>query len=199
VRAHNAVTSLEDLQFLYENTLPGKHPCPNATDQDLNWDLVQEFFHKVYPRLSQNISKEETLIKLKLYSPIPHQGKPAIHKSAVLCFAQRPDLFYEQAKSVFVVGNPRDANFIREDITGPLSQQVTALVERVREYLTTVSYIAADGRRRKRLEIDLEVVRELISNAITHRDYDVNGTVTVTLTKDALEIRSPGWFPPKTS
>jgi tetratricopeptide (TPR) repeat protein len=195
----NTVSSLEELQFLYENTQPSKHPCPNATIQDLDWTLVEEFAQKVYPELAQDASKEVILSDLKLYSPIPYQGHPTLHKAAVLCFAQRPDLFYEQAKSVFVVGNPRDKNFIREDVTGPLSRQVARLVKKVDEHLNTISCIGKDGLRRERLEIELDVVRELISNAITHRDYDSNGAVTVMLTSHALEVRSPGVFPSETS
>lgn len=91
------------------------------------------------------------------------------------------------------------ANFIREDITGPLSHQVRELFERARKRLETISHIGEDGLRRKTPEIDLEIVRELISNAITHRDYDLSGCVTVTLTSDALEVRSPGRFPPTAS
>ena len=191
------VTSLEELRLLYESTQSDKHPCPNTTFQDLDWQLIEEFLNKVYPNISSDLSKEEILAKLNLYSPIPLQGKLVLHKSAILCFAQQPELFYEQAKSVFVVGSPSDINFVRKDITGPLSQQVAKLIEEVTTRLETVSYIAEDGRRRERLAIDERVVRELISNAITHRDYDISGTVTVTLTNNALEVRSPGKFLPE--
>lgn len=193
------VQTVEDLEFLYEKTLPDKHPCANASLHDLNWDLVEEFLEKTYPETLRNQPKEEILETLKLFSPIPYQGKPALHKSAILCFAHKPELFYEQAKSMFVIGNPGDANFSREEITGPLSYQVTKLIELVRNNLRTISHIAEDGRRQEKLEIDLNVVRELISNAVTHRDYNINGVVTVTLTDTSLEIRSPGGFPPDTS
>lgn len=193
------VQSIEDLQFLYEKTLPDKHPCANASLNDLNWDLVEEFLEKTYPEASRSQPKEEVLEALKLFSPIPYQGKPALHKSAVLCFAHKPELFYEQAKSMFVIGNPGDVNLIREEITGPLSRQVIQLFERVKNNLKSISHIAEDGRRQERTEIELNVVRELISNAVTHRDYNINGVVTVTLTDTALEIRSPGGFPRDTS
>ena len=193
------VQSIEELEMLYKKTQPDKYPCPDASFDDLNWDLVEELHAKTYPELPQNQSREEILNILKLNSPIPINGKQVLHKSAVLCFAHKPELFYEQAKSMFVIGNPGDDNFEREEVTGPLSSQVTKLLDRVKNNLRTVSFIADDGRRQSKLEINLDVVRELISNAITHRDYNLNGVVTVTLTEKALEIRSPGIFPPTTS
>ncbi len=108
-------------------------------------------------------------------------------------------MIYPQARSVFVFGRPKESNFVRQDIFCPLSFQVEALVERVKKYSETISYIAENGLRREVEEIDLRVARELISNAITHRDYQLSGTVNVTITPEALEVYSPGRFLPELS
>ena len=42
-------------------------------------------------------------------------------------------------------------------------------------------------------------MRELISNAVTHRDYRANGTIQVRITPDELLVDSPGAFSNDTS
>ena len=194
------VRSSEELRLLYEKTLPSQQPCPNVTIDDIDWELVSEYSGRThYSNLFDKDSKEDVVSKLKLYSPISCDGRKALHKAAVLCFAERPEDFYPQARAVFVVGSPGDRNFIRKEVNGPLRYQVEKLIELTRSHIDRFSYIADDGLRDERETIDFDVVRELVSNAIAHRDYDSYGTVQVTLTPEAFEIQNPGTFPTDTS
>ncbi|MGB3509845.1 MAG: tetratricopeptide repeat protein [Microcoleaceae cyanobacterium] len=195
----HSVRTLDDLKILYEQTHPNRHPCPEATTEDIDLEVLEKYANKVEPDLYKTAYLEEVLSKLKLYSPIQDGSRNVLHKSAVLCFHKRPEMIYPQARSVFVFGRPRESNFVRQDILGPLSFQVEALVEKVKKYSETRSYIAGDGLRREVEEIDLQVVRELISNAIAHRDYQLTGTVKVAITPEALEVYSPGRFSPELS
>ena len=194
------VKNYEDLRILYEQTQRNRHPCLESTIDDLDLELLKQYAQRIEPDLYNKHSIEELLVKLKLYSPIPDGERNVLHKSAVLCFCRRPETIYPQARSTFVVGNPRDSNFIREDIYGPLSNQVKVLVEKVERYFKDkefgkISYIAEDGLRREVDDIDFYVARELISNAIVHRDYQSTGSVKVQITSEALEVYSPGRFP----
>jgi hypothetical protein len=60
------------------------------------------------------------------------------------------------------------------------------------EHLGTASKVDDDGLRQDESEIPGELVRELISNAIAHRDYGVSDVVELRLEPEWLEIRSPG-------
>ncbi|NET55588.1 MAG: hypothetical protein F6K47_05280 [Symploca sp. SIO2E6] len=192
----HAVQSSDDLRTLYEQNAPSYHPCLNANIDDLNLSLLKEYSNKVEPGFFDNQRLPAVLSKLGLYSPISHNGKKFLHKSAVLCFHKTPHILYPQARSIFFVGNPPDApHFEREDIYGPLSYQVQQLVQKVNSYIVQKSYIDNKGTRHDVAEIDMSVVREMISNAITHRNYDANGLVKVTLTKEAVEVYNPGSFP----
>ncbi len=198
-QSHSSVRTPEELKFLYETTHPNRHPCREATTDDIDLELIEQYSNRVEPNLYDPNSLEEVLSKLKLYSPIQHKGRNVLHRSAVLCFHQRPEKIYPQAKAVFVIGRPRDSNFVREDISGSLSVQVKTLMEKVKRYSEKISNIAEDGLRREVEEFDLDVVRELISNAIAHRDYQSTGTVKVQITPEALEVFSPGKFLPELS
>ena len=199
VKLSHSVRTPEQLKILYEKTHPNRHPCPEATIEDINLEVLEKYAQQVEPYLYKTVSLEEVLSKLKLYSCIQDGDRNVLHKSAVLCFHKRPEMIYPQAKSVFVVGRPGDYHFIREDIVGPLSYQVEALVERVKKYSETISLIGEDGLRREEEDIDVLVARELISNAIAHRNYQLAGTVKVTITPEALEVYSPGRFLPELS
>lgn len=197
VKSSHSIRTPEELQILYEQTHANRHPCPQATIEDIDLEVLEKYANKVEPELYKTANLEEVLLKLKLYSPIQDGGRNVLHKSAVLCFHKRPEMIYPQARSVFVFGS-RESNFVRQDILGPLSSQVEALVERVKQYSESTSYIAEDGLRRE-VAIDLRVARELISNAIAHRDYQLQGTVKVSITPEALEVYSPGRFLPELS
>ncbi len=188
------VRSSDELRILYEQSVPSFHPCLNATIDDLDLSLLEEYSNKMQPGFYKNRSLQEVLSKLVLYSPIPHDGKKILHKSAVICFHRTPHIVYPQARSIFVVGNPGVPHFVREDVYGPLSHQVKQLVQKVENHINKKSYIEKDGARRDVADIDISVVREMISNAITHRNYDANGTVKVAVTQEAVEVYNPGSF-----
>jgi GTPase SAR1 family protein len=187
----------EELKFLYDQTLPHLHPCPNASVDELDWELVKQYCESKKQEFTED-SRERLLSLLKLYSPIKHEGRNVLHKSAVLCFHKSPESIYPQAKSVFGFKS-NQSTFKREDVCGPLSYQLEKLLELITKYIEKVSFIAEDGLRHEVEEIDTLVIRELISNALAHRDYNLNGTVKVSITPEALEIYSPGKFPDSTS
>lgn len=195
----NTITSSYELALLYEKTLSGLHPCINCGIDELDWKLIRRYSERVEPGLFDSSTREDVLSKLKLYSPILHNGEYVVHKSAVLCFALRPEYTYPQAKSIFVVDSPGVKNFRSKPITGPLSHQFEVLIREITEYLGVISHIGDNGLRVETTDIDLEVIRELISNAITHRDYESTGNIKITITTDHLEIQSPGVFPNNTS
>lgn len=194
-KKNNTVKSYEELRILYEKTHPNRHPSLEAAIGDLDLQLLKEYANRIEPGLYDRNSIETVLSNLKFYSPITNGGEYVLHKSAVLCFHKRPELIYNQARSVFLVGNPRDKNFVREDIEGSLSYQVKTLVEKVKKYSETISSISENGLRSEVDDIDLDVVRELISNAITHRDYQSPEIIQVKITPKLFEIYSPGTFP----
>lgn len=190
------ITTNGELQVLYEKIGPDMHPCYGASLDDLDWDLVKKFYTRKRPSEKVDSLSPETILKqLDFYSAIPYQGKECLHKSAVLCFAKQPDIFYPEAKSTLFLGNLSDVRFVRDNIQGPLSKQVDELVAKILEKLDRISDTGKSSQREETLEIDIAVIRELVSNAIAHRNYEQKGNVTVVLSPNVLEIKSPGKFP----
>ena len=186
----------EELRLLYDRIQWSRHPCEHAELDELEWELVREFAERYEPELRQS-SQDQLPSKLGLFSPITHGAKRNLHKAAILCFGRHPEKFIDSARAVFVSGKRSSPRFFRQDVTGPLSHQVSSLVKLAMTHLDKLSEIGVGegGRRREAPEIPEEVVRELISNAIAHRDYTSSETVQVEIGAEHLMVQSPGSFP----
>jgi tetratricopeptide (TPR) repeat protein len=192
---HTPIRDIEELRLAYENTSESRRPCEGATIDFVDWNLVEQYARRFEPSLSLDADREGILSELRLFTPLSSSNINTLHNAAALCFCRRPEKFMPSARSVLVVGDPSEPTFSRTDVTGPLSVQVSRLVELTMGSLATLSSFGPEGLRRDVAEIPIAVVRELISNAISHRDYYASGTVQVNITADELEIISPGSFP----
>ena len=180
----------EELRLVYERTATSRHPCPGATIDDLDWELIDQFARDHLP----TDDLEERLENLGLFSPLSTSQK-TLHNSAALCFSKQPEKYIPQARSCFVLGDKQAHRFTRVDVTGPLSRQVDKLEQLVTDHIKRVSTFGEGALRQDDYEIPRNLVRELISNAVAHRDYDSHGIVCVSLTADTLEVSNPGSFP----
>ncbi len=85
--------------------------------------------------------------------------------------------------------------FIKQEITGTLPQQIRLAETFVRENLPTVARIVGLTRQ-ETPEYPLEAVRELLVNAVAHRDYNINGdSIHLQIFANRLEVHSPGGLP----
>lgn len=189
------VVNADELRLLYEQTASSRQPCLGANLDMLDWELVL----RLAERLKVDTEGKERLDvceSLGLISPIRLNGRPHLHKGAALCFFRHPESLYPQARAVFLLGEQGGEQVISEYISGPLGRQVERLVELILQHLPTVWEFSQAGARRETREIPVDVVREVVSNAISHRNYDHSGHIQIRLKHDLLEVISPGSFPP---
>ncbi|KPA17568.1 Serine/threonine-protein kinase pkn1 [Candidatus Magnetomorum sp. HK-1] len=186
--------TIEEIESEYNKIPDELYPCFEAKIDDLSWKIIERYTDKIKKDLLKKYpnSKEKIISELGFYSPINHSEKNLLHKSAVLCFHKSPQTIFPQARSVLVIGNKYDDKFIRRDVNGPLSEQVKKLIELIKD----ISFIDENGERRDIESIDSNLIRELISNAINHRDYNSSQNVQVSIDENKIEIQSPGEFPP---
>ena len=104
-----------------------------------------------------------------------------------------------------IVGSTRDA--LDEDIRGPMvflgsasgELTETGLVERALDFVrrnTETTAVLDRGRRINRREYPEAVIRELVVNALVHRDYSIAGAdILLEIFGDRLEVTSPGKLP----
>jgi len=79
----------------------------------------------------------------------------------------------------------------RLEISGSLLKQFDDTMSFIRKHVTVSSRI--DGMYRKDMEdYPEEAIREIVLNAIIHRDYNSMGNTLVSMYDDSIEISSPG-------
>ena len=117
--------------------------------------------------------------------------------AALLLFGKHPQQWLPSA-SVLAARFPGMAisdEFIKQEIRGTLPEQLRQAETFVRDHLRSVARLVGLTRQ-ETPEYPLEAVRELLVNAIAHRDYGQQGdTIHLHLFADRLEVHSPGGLP----
>ncbi len=117
--------------------------------------------------------------------------------AALLLFGKHPQQWLPSA-SVLAARFPGMAfsdAFIKQEIRGTLPDQLRQAETFVRDNLRSVARLVGLTRE-ETPEYPLEAVRELLVNAIAHRDYGQQGdTIHLHIFADRLEVHSPGGLP----
>ena len=119
--------------------------------------------------------------------------------AAVVLFAKEPARFIPGASVQLVrrlgVGPGPGPSESREECSGPLPEVLDCCLEFIGRH--TARYQAVVGTRREDIaEYPEAVLREVVLNALAHRDYRLAGaTVDITVWDDRIEVRSPGPLP----
>lgn len=117
--------------------------------------------------------------------------------AGILLFGRNPQQYLPSAEIIAVryAGTTMSDEFVREDIRGPLGEQI----------LRAEAFLVANMRRGMRIrgftreevsEYPLAVAREAVVNAVGHRDYGLRGdSIRLLMFSDRMEVYSPGRLP----
>lgn len=85
----------------------------------------------------------------------------------------------------------------RADFEGTADELIEQALGFVRRNMRVAALFqeGSRGRRRDVPEYPLEAVREVITNAVAHRDYSTTGRVQLHIFEDRLEVSNPGGLP----
>lgn len=171
--------------------------CLQATLQDINAEKMREFLRKARVErnldIEVNISLKEALKKLELLVD------SKLTNAAVLFFAKNPQKFFLQSevrcatfKGVDVTVSFIDMKVLQGTIDEQIEQAVKFVLNNIKKSAWTVP-----GRipREEKWEYPPEAIREAITNAITHRDYESTANVQIRIFDDRIEIWNPGGLP----
>jgi ATP-dependent DNA helicase RecG len=124
-------------------------------------------------------------------------GKLAPTVAGLLLFGRQPQRFLRSAEIICVryVGPNMSDEFVRQDLTGVLAEQIRQ----------AEAFVVTNMRRGMKInrltreensEYPIPVIREAIVNAVAHRDYSVRGEgIRILMFSDRLELYSPGRLP----
>ncbi len=178
-------------------------PVLEATPADLDADLVASLLRRMRATrgpLFTSVSDDEMLRLLRVLIDTDDGARPSL--AGLLALGRYPQSFYPQLDVTFVAyptvtGEPlRDGTrFLdNQSIDGSVPIMVATALAAVRRNMKRRSVIVGMGRL-DQWEYPEEAVREVIANALMHRDYhpSAQGTqVRIELYPDRLVVANPG-------
>ena len=117
--------------------------------------------------------------------------------AALLLFGKRPQQWLPNASILAArfSGVTLADEFIKQEISGTLVEQLRQAEAFLRDNLRSVARLVGLARQ-ETLEYPLEALRELLVNAVAHRDYNAQGdNIHLFVFSDRIEIHSPGGLP----
>lgn len=190
-------------------------PVASSSPCDLDFERVRYYCSEVlqYSDLPQSEHEKEwvsLLFDLGLLV-FDARGEAACSVAALLCFGKQPYRHLRHAGIRLMVFDSRDKEYrARHDsrLEGPMVARFEqrpsgrwviddGLIER---FMTTImpfiteeaDTVAETWRREQRVLYPREAVRELVLNALVHRDWSIPNEVEVTCYSNRIEIISPG-------
>jgi ATP-dependent DNA helicase RecG len=125
------------------------------------------------------------------------EGELRLTNAALLLFGRFPQQWLPNSTILAgrFPGNSMSDTYIKQDISGNLPEQLGQAEEFIRTNLRTV--VRLNGLiHQESLEYPFEAVRELLVNAVAHRDYNLQGdNIHLNIFSDHLTVASPGTLP----
>ena len=122
-----------------------------------------------------------------------------LKKAALLLFATDIDRWHprSQVRIIKVKGNKLEAgekyNVISDDIVkGNIFELILKSWEHLRSYLAYKTEFGTNSKFEQKYIFPEDAVREVILNAIAHRDYSIANAIEIYIFNDRIEIKSPG-------
>lgn len=159
-------------------------------NQDFDQQLFDHFISQ--SGIPTRISRDQVLKNLQLFA---EEG--SFKRGAVLFFGKYPETFFDHAIIRCVAFKGTTKRFIIDSKTygGNLYNQYLGAMDWIKGKLNVAYQIEGQmgGPRKEVWEIPLDVFKEAIINALSHRDYYEKGAVTtVEMFIDRVEISNPG-------
>ncbi|CAI0765074.1 ATP-binding protein [Serratia quinivorans] len=173
-----------------------KKPLENVDSSDI---LGAKYIHEYLERISSNQDAEKFLKKQRLLTKKDDKFYPNV--GCVLLFDEEPQASMETRCAIKVYRlRTVEEEYKREQldempvtINGTLEELIKRTIEKVKEYVDGATF--NDGGNLVRMEYPSEALKEILVNAVIHRDYSLNDDVHVKVYDNRIEVTSPGKLP----
>jgi ATP-dependent DNA helicase RecG len=169
---------------------------------DVDLDLLETSYWKAYSKARGLATGdiEDRMRRVGLAKSANGSVKPL--RAAVLLFAEDPSgllarkstvrIFHYSGTTIQYADTP---NLLKtpKTIKGPLTQQISDAYEYVINEISTGLTMARSGFETVH-RYPVRVIREVITNAVIHRDYHINQDIHICIFDNRIEVKSPGLF-----
>lgn len=170
-----------------------RQPVNEATVADFEAATIERYLDRIAAPPDEE--PMQTLLARGCLGDTGEQLHPTV--AGILLFGRNPQRFLRSAEIIGVryMGDQMDDEFVRQDITGTLAEQIRQAEAFVTSNMRRGMKLSGLARA-ETTEYPIPVVREAIVNAVAHRDYSVRGEgIRIVMYNDRLEIYSPGRLP----
>ena len=171
-----------------------------ATIENLSADNVTEYLIKLR-RQKQNLANLEEKRILETQG-ICQDGLPTL--AGLMLLGEYPQEFFPQLSVTAMVVQGKEIGELGDDgerfidnkrIEGTISQMLEGTLAFVRRNMKVKTIITEEGIRADKPEYPIKAVREIVLNALIHRDYSLHtdrSPVRLIMYDDRLELENPG-------
>ena len=169
---------------------------PEASLSDLDEDIVMTYSHNIGNVPPGNLEKSYDFLVRR--GCLRRAGDELqLTYAALLLFGRFPQQWLPNATILAgrFPGGALSDEYSKRDITGNLPNQLRQAEEFIRANLRTVVRLVG-LQHQESPEYPFDAVRELMVNAVAHRDYNLQGdNIHLNIFANRLEISSPGTLP----
>jgi ATP-dependent DNA helicase RecG len=170
-----------------------KTPCDHTSEFDLDMDLIHRIF-------SKNELKIDTA-KLLSIGILTHKGKKITATNGGMILFGKPEARekyfpFAEVRCARFAGTTRAEFIDRLELDGG----ILAAIDEVPKFIRRNTRMAGkfgEMKRRDIPEYPVDGIREALTNAFVHANYEIPGTrIFIAIYDDKLEIQNPGIMPP---
>lgn len=169
---------------------------PGATLEDLDPDQIQAYIERIHlPGRAEAADPYEVLLRRGCLKRSGDRLQPTY--AALLLFGRQPQQWAPGAiiLAARFSGTTFGDRFLKQEMRGTLPDQLHQAEAFVRENMRRVVRMVGLAHEETD-EYPFEAVRELLVNAVAHRDYNLQGdTIHLNMFADRIEVHSPGSLP----
>ncbi len=194
-----STTRLADKETLRNLIREGKNLSfdaePIRSLDKLDKYLLSLYLEKRFKRLGQRKKNIGSILLRNL----DLQKKDKYTVAGALLFTKEPQsinvLSLSYIKAARFKGRSKGIIIDNQEILGPITEQVDEAINFIKRNSSLRSSVK-DSQRKDRFEYPPEITREVLVNAVIHRDYSLSGScIQLAIFDDRLEITSPGALP----
>ena len=183
---------IEELKWLSRGRSFDTMPVYHAKEEEMDMNLIQAFLKA--KKMKKTIVTKALLSSYHLV--IEEHAKRYPTTAGLLLFGFKPEHHFSEA---FIICSHFSGISGREaiatlDCTGTLFQQFDTAFDFIVSRLPR-SFVIEGKKRKEELEIPEVAIREILLNAIVHRNYHIKAPIKVAIYENRIEVFSPGDFP----
>jgi len=188
--------TIQELNWNSRNISFDTMPVYQAKEDDLDIEKIKKFLamrknaeHATFPSLEQAMLSYQIITKEQLHN------YPTV--CGILLFGKSPQFFFPEARimcNYFSGTDMTNPVIASKECLGTLDEQL----HQARDFIVSQLYTSwkiVGVFREEKLELPEVAIREILINAIIHRNYHMPSPGKIAIFRNRIEIFSPGNFP----